>query len=495
MTTTRIKFDLYPCQRAAVDHAVSWLQSAKHGDRKPYKGPTGIGKSVVELEVQRIMGVADTAIVTPRVEIIHGMMQKLGATGDAEALNLWTPIKLRNRLMSGDVRPPKYFVYDELHHHEADSWQHLDLLTGCVPSVGYTATYFRGTPKSTRAFHEHWGDPVTIATWQEAAALGYIRLPAFHMLPLVDDDLVEVVNGEFQVTSLEGETVDRMGDLVNQSRQWHDGHTWDQPTLYALPSTKLAAECAKQLSEAGMPAVTVTADRQDRQALFAACEAKLIALVHVNVISEGVDLKLRRLVDLKPTLSPVNWLQQLGRIMRPWDQTPEYWCTNRNVARHAYVLEGSVPSTVVSEQEKAFPPTTRSHVRVLGLESIGRFKPSTAPLINGAKVHVYSLFAVVGSAVVEWCCLVPPTGDPVWASKASATDRKETGDWGKWVRQMVAPAELHGFQSKTPGTLTEKQKAWWSRSARQFGLDGNTEVDGKAFQVLPVLKDLGLRLT
>ena len=490
-----MNWELYPCQTAAVNHAVSWLKTAYPGDRQGYKGPTGIGKSVVELEVQRIMGVEDTMIVTPRVEIIQGMMQKLGATGSAEQLNLWTPIKLRNRLMSGDVRPPKYFIYDELHHHEADSWQHLDLLTGCVPSVGYTATYFRGTPRGTKAFHEHWGEPVCIATWQEAAALGYIRMPEFRMLPLVDDDVVEVVNGEFQVTSLEGVTVDRMGDLVQQSKLWHNGERWDLPTLYALPSTKLAEECAKQLSAAGMPAVTVTAARTDRFELFRACEAGLIALVHVNVISEGVDLKLRRLVDLKPTLSPVNWLQQLGRIMRPWNRSPEYWCTNRNVARHAYVLEGALPSSVVSAQEKAFPPTTRSHVRVLGLESIGRFKPSSAPLVNGAKVHVYSLFAVVGTTVVEWCCLVPPTGEPVWASKASATDRKETGDWGKWARQFTATTELSGFQSKTPASLTEKQKAWWSRSARQFGLDGNTEVDGKAFQVLPVLKDLGLRLT
>ncbi len=144
------------------------------------------------------------------------------------------------------------------------------------------------------------------------------------------------------MTSLEGHTVDRLGDLVNQSKRWHNGEAWDQPTLYALPSTRLAQACADRLSDAGMPAVTVTADRQDRLALFKACEARLIALVHVNVINEGVDLKLRRLVDLKPTLSPVNWLQQLGRIMRPWDKTPEYWCTNRNVARHAYVLEGSV---------------------------------------------------------------------------------------------------------------------------------------------------------
>lgn len=490
-----LNFQLYPCQAAAVEHAVSWLNTASSGDRKGYRGPTGIGKSVIELMVQKRVDPATTAIVTPRVEIVAGMLEKLGVPdADPERYNIWTPIKLRNRIMSGVKLPPTKMIYDELHHHEAESWQELDLLTGCAPSVGYTATYFRGTPKSTMSFREHWGEPVTIITWPEAIGMKYIRMPRFEVLPLVDDDMIEIVNGEFQITSLEGVVTDRLGDMVEQSRKWHNGGTWDMPTLYALPSTRLAEDLAERLSKAGMPAVTVTAARKDRGTLFKACEAGLIALVHVDVISEGVDLKVRRLVDLKPTLSPVKWLQQLGRIMRPWDGIPEYWCTNRNVIRHAYVLEGVVPSKVVGDQAKVFPISERGHLRVLGLEAIGRFKPTSVQLLSGAKMHVYSLFTVVGSAVIEWACLVPPTGAPIWASKSSQTDRAISGDWGKWVQHTETPADLVGFQSKPNGKITDKQKAWWARSARHVGIDPTVEVDSKAFQALPILMDIGQRV-
>lgn len=491
-----MNYELYPCQVAAVNHAVRFLLTAKPGNRQAYKGPTGVGKSIIELKVQEATG---AVIVTPRVEIANAMVVKLGRPNtNPESLGIWTPIRLRNKLMAGHVQPPSSIIWDELHHHESDSWSSIDLLCGLVPSVGFTATYFRGTPKGTRSFHEHWGEPVTIATWGEAAALGYIRLPSFEVLPLVDDDVVDVSNGEFSVTSLEAHTVDRLGDLVAHARSWHDGQRWRMATLFAVPSTAIAIRLASSLSAASLPTVMVNKDTVDRASLFRAAEECLVALVHINVISEGVDLRLRRLVDLAPTLSPVRWLQQLGRITRPWDRQPEYVCCNRNIVRHAYAMEGALPSSVVAEAEKAFPQTSRAHVRVMGLESIGRFKPSSARLRGGASVYVYSLFAVVDNFVAEFACLVPPTGEPVWACKTRAKlgvgEEATTHDWGTWVK-TDQPQDLTGFQSKAPSSLTDKQKAWWKRSAHQHGLDPHVEVDAKAFQVLPILKDLGLRLT
>lgn len=487
--------ELYPCQAAAVDDAVRFLLSAGPGERRGYRGPTGVGKSVIELAAQELLGGAPgTVIVTPRTEIAAGMARKAGA-GDPESIGVWTPVRLMNELRAGRVAPPARVILDETHHSEADSWRDLLLVLGFPPHVGFTASFFRGTPRGTAAFREYWGEPVTICTWPEAVALGYVSMPEFEVLPLVDDDVVEVVNGEFRVTSLEGATVDRLSDLVARAAPWCRDGRWDLATVFCAPSRAVAGRLARELSAAGAPAVTVTADTTDRERLFRATEERLCALVHVDVVSEGVDLRLRRYVDLSPTLSPVKWLQRFGRVTRPWAEgRPRYVCTNRNVARHAYVLEDALPSSVVARCEAPFPAATRPHVRVLGMEAIGRFRPAHCRMVGGGRLTVYSLFAVVGSTVVDWACLVPPTGEPVWACRAAGTDRAETGEWGQWRRPDAPPTDLTGFQSRAPTALSEKQSAWWHRAAARHGLDGTVEPDAKAFQALPVLKDLGARV-
>lgn len=488
-----MKYTPYPFQSVAIDHAVEFLRTAEPMTRQLYAGPTGIGKSVIELLVQERLGQSSTMIVTPRVEIVDGMLDKLGAPVDAEGhdYNLWTPVTLRNRLVSGAVRHPKHVIYDETHHHEASTWQQVDLLSGLCPSIGYTASPYRGTPRSTRSFLDNWGDVLWIITYQEAIEQGYVRMPSMEILPLVDDDIVDVRGGEFDVTSLEAHTVKRLGDMAEHARRWYVDGKWDKATIFALPGTVACEELHAELSKRGLPCAIVGCahSRKSRPTIFDAVERGILALIHINVVQEGVDLRLRRLVDLAPCLSPVKWVQQLGRIMRPWDGVPEYICTNRNILRHAYILQGVVPVNAVVETERKFGPTQRAHSRVLGLEAIGRFKPSTTRLLNGAQLYVYSLSAFLDGVAIEFCCLVPPASDPIWASKVN---RVVDGvkEWGTWAR-CEAPLDLRGFASIGTREPSPKQKAWWDRSAHRFGLDPDQPVDRKSFQALPVLSDVG----
>jgi hypothetical protein len=192
-------------------------------------------------------------------------------------------------------------------------------------------------------------------------------------------------------------------------------------------------------------------------------------LVTVRVLGEGVDLPwLRRLVDARPTLSPVMWLQQLGRITRPKEcecvpgsrpcaattgggsgsgsgagsgsgtgagtgsgsgsgsgagagagagaggscgcgATPIYIATNRNYERHAYLLGGVVPRASVAAAQKAFErPSTRTAARALGLERLRRFKAIPLPLVGGVTGHMYSLFIPGARETRELCALVDP---------------------------------------------------------------------------------------
>ena len=489
-----MKFESRRFQVVAADHAEKFLRNASQSAKQLYAAPTGVGKSVVERLVQERLG-PTCWIVSPREEIIAGIMDKAELSGDPMSHSMATPIVLRNRLLTGAVRHPEYLVVDESHHHNAETYQQLDLLTGLAPAVGYTATPYRGTPRGTAEFLERWGKPLWLITYAEAQAEGFISMPEFKVMPLVDDDIVDVRGGEFEVTSINAATVDRLGDMAEKCRDWYSDR-WDRATVFAMPSSAVCIRMQQELGRRGIPAAIVSAEtpRRERYHIFQAVEAGITALLHINVVSEGVDLRLRRLVDMAPTLSPVKWLQHLGRITRPTDQPPEYICTNRNILRHAYILDGVLPPAALLEAQAAFPQSERPGItRVLGLEAIGRFKPVTVKLLSGLSAHVYALSVPVGPLVVEYCVLVHPGREAAWAVKVNGKNDDGTRNWGSW-RKCEAPADVTGFSSVAPRALSEKQTAWWKRSAARYGLDPEQDVTRKNFQALPVLADTGRRL-
>lgn len=489
-----MKFTPRKDQQVAIDHAVSFLRNADRAAKQLYAAPTGYGKSVVQLGVQEAMGRENLPIITPRDEIVQGILDK-AQLDDAVEANVWTPITYRNRLMDGRISHPPGIVFDEAHHHSAETWQQVDLLTGLAPAAAYTATPYRGSPRSTRMFRERWGKPLWLMTYVECSDAGYIRLPDYNVLPLVDDDIVEVSNGEFSVTAVEAATVDRLGDLADHCRQWYSGK-WDRPTIFSMPSSGVCARFTGELARRGIPAFTVSAavSRDERRLAFDSCLAGIACLLHINIVTEGVDLPLRRLVDCAPTMSPVKWVQQLGRIMRPFQgPPPEYVCTNRNLLRHAYALEGCVPVSRIAEAEKSFPKTERGHGRVLGMEAIGRFKPSIAMLANGCKLYTYVMSTVIGKAVGRFACLVHPVAPPIWAVRMDTRPSEPGADdrtYGSWKLCDNPPEDLKGFASLSGKEPSPKQQSWWVRSAARFGLDLEQKLTRKSFEALPILSDI-----
>jgi len=491
-----VKFAPRPFQKVAAEHAIAFLSEAAPGRKQAYAAPTGVGKSVVELLVREAF--PDLWIVTPREEIIYGLLDKLGVDPCCDPIphRICTPVKLRNMLMQGHVRPGK-LIFDEAHHHNAETWQQLDLLTGLAPSVAYTATPYRGSPKGTREWLEMWGEPLWLITFKEAVAEKFIRLPTFAQLPLVDDDVVSVTSGgDFDVKSIDSVTVDRLGDLAQHAKRWYDGDRWDRSTVFSCPSSTTSLRLQQELARLSVPTAIISAETPTatRRQIFQACRERIFALLHINIVSEGVDEPFRRLVDLSPTMSPVKWVQQLGRITRPADDAPpEYWCTNRNLLRHCYALDGMVPVSSIVEAEAMLPPTTRRNVRVLGMEAVGRFKPTSVKMLDGATVDVYTMSVLRDMIVHEYACIVHPMrAEPLWATKISKVNEDRTRDWGTWLL-CPAPDGLSGFASVPPKEVSPKQSAWWTKptGARRYGIDPNQPVTKKNFTILPVLSNVG----
>jgi len=516
--------NLYDYQEQAVLHALN--------SREQYTliaSPTGTGKSYMILEEQKRRESA--WVITPRIEIIRDMLKKLGYNADLYTeqqiidaswrMCITTPMRLRNLMLKGEFREPlKHLIWDEVHHHSADSYQLLDLMAG-VRSTGYTATPFRGTPKQTAEFRDKWGEPYWAITLHNAVSQGVLAIPEVTIKPLIDDDIVKVVNGEFQIESLDDAIRTRLDDVVELLEGYYDighpecteqigevvlrGQGIDKPTMISVPSSKCAYELAEAMGKVSLPArvVNQATSFADRKAAFASCIKGQSFLIQIDVVSEGVDLpQLRRLVDLRPTLSPVKWLQQVGRITRPGPITPEYVCTNRNLLRHCYLLEGMIPIGKVLEAQEAFPKTARTlAMRTLGLEALGRFKPTTVKLSNGLDCVFYSLSSLDNGRKIDYTLILHPMiSTPLVAKREMSREQWDAIIQGtlkrgaNWREQSTPLTEVTGFQSVTAKSISEKQRAWWERSAERFGLDSSQKIDAKQFQILPVLSDLGKRI-
>lgn len=491
----------YDYQPLAISHAVEFLRHAKPGERQLYAAPTGTGKSYMELGI--MSQCPDAWLLTPRVEIGFDMLRKKDASLPLteETLHehrISTPIVFRNRLLSGTWRSPPQLIIDEAHHHTAETFQLIDLLCGMCPSVGFTATPYRVTPRSSAEFRKQWGEPLWILTYPEAIVKQVLSMPRCEIVPLIDDDKVKVVNGQFEVESLESETKDRLFDAVQLLQPFFRGSTWDRPTMVSVPSRSLARDFTNLANQQSLPCLVVDGDTspRERQNAFDGCVYRNIALVQIQVVSEGVDLPIRRLLDLHPMISPVEWLQQFGRITRPSDEAPHYICCNRNLLRHAYLLEGCLPPEIVAQGDKLFGgPSSRLGTRGIGLEALGRFKGIEVPFADGTTGACYSVSTCEGSTTRQYTCIVHPMrSEPLWAVRVNQrTDDPMKPHYGRWSR-CEPPLDLSGFASVPPAPITEKMTAWWIRDAAKRGLDASAKVTRKNFTVLPVLTDLRVRL-
>lgn len=528
-----------------------------------YTSPTGTGKSVMEL--MALAKDPHAFLITNRLEIVSGMLHKMGVNTDgwsndrlaweALARRISTPVRLRNMLAKG-VLQARYkeacldclkeysgpiaihrILLDEGHHILADTYKDLAAYLPHAWWAVLTATGFRGTAKETEEFHELFNNQVIqVLSLRQAAERNLFSVPTPRLWALINDDTLEVVNGEIRVASATQAVGNVINDIVIRVGSFYIGDDWgnfgwDMPTMFAVPSRQSAYELAGALDDAGLPAdcITESTARGDRADIFRRTVNREICLVQIDVVSEGVDLPIRRLIDLRPTLSPVKWMQQLGRITRPFNcracspfgprphgvspttgdayavesclscggtgfGRSEYICTNRNLERHGYLLEGLLPPSVMKAAQELFPtPYKRAGMRVVGLDGVGRFEGTVLPLAGGLRGLMYNITTMDGYQKKEYVVLCHPCCSvPIIALKESTSESGEM-KYGKFQRVDKLP-DLSGYGSAKPAKLSPRQSAWWGRDAQRFGLDQTATVNRKQFPALPVLKDLGLQL-
>jgi len=471
-----------------------------------FSGPTGTGKSIFELLL--LNEIEDSILITPRIEIIRDMLEKSGIFADTvdeivttgQQFGIYTPIRLRNILARGTLPlRPSVLIVDEAQHDLAETYQDIIMYLNYCGKIGATATPYRGTPKQTQKFMKQWNNKVhPLITLRDASTQKYISIPEPEIWPLVDDDEITVENNEFRSNSVTSFTFDRIKVIAECSRRFWDRYmqSWDIPTMFAVSTKEMVGRLVQCLREQGLPAfgVTQSTSKKARNDIFDATIGCRCGLVQIDVVSEGVDLPIRRLIDVKPTLSPVRWLQQIGRITRySPDMLPHYVCCCRNLERHGYLMEGMIPNDKIVEAQESFnKPSKRSGMRAIGLENLGKFKPANVHCSNGITAFLYNLVQVQGYHRTEYCILVHPNSmETLKAMKTVPRNEDGTYDWKKarWTAINDIP-DLTGFASAHTNQLTDNQAAWWKRDCETFGLNPHREVTNKNFQVLPLLADL-----
>lgn len=493
-----------------------------------YSAPTGTGKGSAILLLARELRSRGlkVGITTPSIEVGRSFVERCGGdpTGTADAiaaqmraLDVWTPIRLRNALLRGEIRGDfDVMLIDEAHHAIAanESGGTLFALIPDAAWIGFTATPFRASPRATAELRAAWGEPVLVCDLPQAVDLGFCSMPSVSIRPLVDDDQIKLSSsGEFEVESIGDATRGRIDDLVallgeyvSPDPSYADALRYDRPTLLILPTVALCEEVARRGLTAGVPIAMVTGDtpHSARAGIYSTCRERYTAIATVAVIAEGVDLPwLRRLVDAKPCMSPVLYLQQIGRIMRPvpdGEAAPELIVTNRNLERNGYLFEGIIPRETIAECQTAFGgPSARGAMRHLGLHALRRFRTIPLPLADGSTATMFNLYRALENGSTEEICVisVPGQADPLVARRENGRDTYGRKTWGSWARYEIPAEGMTGFAtSQQRSELSAKQRAWWERSGRRFGLDPTVaaSLTRRQFAALPVLADLRLRI-
>ena len=484
------QYDLRPYQERGVALAVASVAPAS---RLMLGAATGTGKSFIALSIQD--AVPGAVILTISNEIIRGFKDK---NPDCE---VYTYVKYRNMLMNGHDLPP-LIICDEAHTvTEVTSVTMGDILAIApeVSAVALTATVFRGTPAGTDQLRETWGTPEILISIKDAVRQGFWQMPELKVVGLLDDDELKVVNGQFQISSIQDGTLSRMESLIECIRREKCG-----PTVVSLPNT----ECVRMVEMVmGDEVCSIIQDTKtaDRTKAYESCRTGEKVLLQIKAITTGVDLPwLQTLIDAHPTLSPVMFLQHFGRLTRPFPCAKKYVCTNRSLERHAYLLDGMAPMSIIAESQEAFGGfSERSTTKTVGLEAAGKFKIIPVPLDNGVTAGMYALQTLTEDRKQKEFVILclPNHAKPIVFSRLNGKAKFVNGmpqrSWGRWRTENRLPDDFCGYKTKASGgELSDKQKAWWERSAAHRGLDPSVanDITRREFGILPVLMDCKLSL-
>jgi len=295
--------------------------------------PTGSGKTVVIAALCRKL-VADgrrVLVVAHRRELInqtHDHLLELGvsdvgvvmasddrADGDA-AVQVASIDTLRRRT----APPSDVVIIDEAHRAMAESYVKLADLYPDARIIGFTATPWRHDGK---LLLDAFDDVFVAAKPSELVKAGHLTAPVIFTVPSDAIDLrgVKVRGGDYAPEELSSRmnTPRLVGSITGE---WAKHAKGRRTVVFGIDRAH-ARSIADAFKQRRVAVEYLDGDTPlaERAGMLSRLESgKTRVVVNVNVLSEGWDMPpCKCLVLARPTRSLTFYLQQAGRILRPWE--------------------------------------------------------------------------------------------------------------------------------------------------------------------------------
>lgn len=278
-------------------------------------GPTGSGKTAT---LTALLEQLLTARPTMRVLVTchrSTLLRQLGESLPRERVTLQTAQSLNARAIPV-LGPGDLIVVDEAHR--ADANFVLDANPN-TPRLGLTATPYRRDGNRIVPLHPLYDEMVVMATPRELLDQGFLSPLRLYGPPLPPGAAEAIrrrrVEGFEEVMDSVMQRADVCGSVVD---------TWVKAgpaqTILFAPQVKTAKEMAQQFREAGIKAEFLHGgdpeSRRDR-VMGDFAEGRTTVICNADLLTEGIDLPMtQRIVLMRPTISPIVFLQQVGRGTR-----------------------------------------------------------------------------------------------------------------------------------------------------------------------------------
>lgn len=249
----------------------------------------------------------------------------VGTGGDLEGDLVFASVQKlarRENLAKLDGNRFDYVVVDEVHHATAESYRRVLDRVQTTYVLGLTATPDRTDTADVRGlFDDHVAFEAGLGVGVEAGLLCPFQY--WGLKDTVDYENIPWRNSQFDLEVL----AEASATEARMARLWE---AWQQHaasrSLVFCCSVRHAAFVQAWLAERSVRCAVVTADtpmEERRSALGSLRQGDLDAVCAVDLFNEGVDLPgVDRVVMLRPTESPVLFIQQLGRGLRRAEGKP-----------------------------------------------------------------------------------------------------------------------------------------------------------------------------
>lgn len=340
LTLSPIEVQLYPFQERLLELIQLSRQQGHH--RNLLVSATGTGKTVMAAvdyaRLQSSMPRARLLFVAHRDEILQqsratfahvlrdGAFGELWVGGHRPKVfdHVFASIQSLNASDLANIDPAHFdvVIVDEFHHAAATTYSRLINSLTPVELLGLTATPERSDEESILG----WFDERIAAELRLWDAIDQHRLTPFSYYGIADDlDLREIPWKRGK-----GYDVEKLTGLITGTDVWarkvlkefyeHVGNVGTSRTLGFCVSVAHARYMARVFQENGVKASAVWADTLDperKQALADLAAGRVTVVFSVDLFNEGVDIPVvDTLLMLRPTDSPLLFLQQLGRGLR-----------------------------------------------------------------------------------------------------------------------------------------------------------------------------------